>query len=154
LPGKQQNQGEGYYMPLSTIYTKTIIIPQTAIDENGHVNNVTYIQWMQDIAVEHYSSIGGVEAQGLDATWVVREHKVEYFLPAFAGEEIEIRTWVENIRRVRSLRKYEFVRKTDGKTLVKGETDWVFMDVKTGTPKAVPEAVVNVFTAIKPKDQT
>jgi len=79
-------------MPLSKIYTKTINIPQSSIDENGHVNNVTYVQWMQDIAVEHYSSIGGIEAQGPDATWVVREHKIEYLLPAFAGEEIEIRT--------------------------------------------------------------
>jgi len=126
-------------MPLSSIYTKTILIPQSAIDENGHVNNVAYVQWMQDIAVEHYTSIGGVEAQGSDATWVVREHRIEYLLPAFADEEIEIRTWIENIRRVRSLRKYEFARKVDGKILVKGETDWVFMDAKTGSPRAVPE---------------
>jgi acyl-CoA thioester hydrolase len=138
-------------MPLSTIYTKSIIIPQTAIDENGHVNNVIYVQWMQDIAVEHYSSIGGIEAQGPDVTWVVREHQVEYLLPAFAGEEIEFRTWVENIRRVRSLRRYEFVRKSDGKVLVKGETDWVFVDVKTGNPRAVPEAVINIFASIDPK---
>lgn len=133
-------------MPLSSIYSKIINIPQTAIDENGHVNNVTYVQWMQDIAVEHYSSIGGVEAQGPDATWVVREHKIEYLTPAFAGEEIEIRTWVENMRRVRSLRKYEFVRKADGKTLVRGETDWVFVDVTTGSPRAVPDKVVKVFS--------
>jgi len=132
-------------MPLSNIYTKTIIISPAAIDENGHVNNVTYVQWMQDIAVEHYTAIGGIEAQGPDATWVVREHKIEYLLPAFVNEEIEIRTWVENIRRVRSLRKYEFIRKADGKTLVKGETDWVFLDVKTGSPRAVPEEVVKVF---------
>lgn len=129
----------------SAIYTKVMTIPQSAIDENGHVNNVTYVQWMQDIAVEHYASIGGIEAQGPEATWVVREHKVEYLLPAFAGEEIEVRTWVENFRRVRSLRKYEFVRQADGKTLVKGETDWVFVDVNTGSPRAVPEAVVSVF---------
>ena len=138
-------------MPLSTTYTKTIIISHTAIDDNGHVNNVTYVQWMQDIAVEHYSSIGGIEAQGPDATWVVREHKIEYLLPAFEGEELEIRTWVENIRRVRSLRKYEFVRKADGKTLVRGETDWVFMDVKTGSPRAVPEEVAKIFSAGDPK---
>jgi acyl-CoA thioester hydrolase len=131
------------------IYTRTFTIPPESIDANGHVNNVFYVQWMQDIAVEHYSSIGGVEAQGPDATWVVREHKIEYFVPAFAGEEIEIRTWVENVRRVRSLRKYEFVRKSDSKTLVKGETDWVFVDVKTGNPRAVPEAVVNIFALSK-----
>ena len=136
-------------MPLSPTYTKIIAIPQSAIDENGHLNNVTYVQWMQDIAVEHYSSIGGVEAQGPNATWVVREHKIEYLLPAFANEEIEIRTWVENIRRVRSLRKYEFIRKSDGKVLVRGETYWVFVDVKTGSPRAVPEEVTKVFVSIQ-----
>jgi acyl-CoA thioester hydrolase len=132
-------------MPLSPTYSKTITIRQSAIDKNGHVNNVAYVQWMQDIAVEHYASIGGIEAQGPDATWVVRSHRVEYFLPAFLGEEIEIRTWVENIQRVRSLRMYEFVRKFDGKTLVKGETDWVFVDVKSGRPLAIPQGVVDVF---------
>ncbi len=133
-------------MPVSSIYTKTITIPQTAIDENGHVNNVSYVQWMQDIAIEHYESIGGTNPMQLvNATWVVREHKVEYLLPAFAGEEIEVRTWVENIRRVRSLRMYEFVRKLDGKILVKGETDWVFVDAKNGKPMGIPDEVVNVF---------
>jgi acyl-CoA thioester hydrolase len=133
-------------MPVSSIYTKAFIIPSSSIDENGHVNNVAYVQWMQDIAVEHYSSIGGVIAQGPDSTWVVREHKIEYLLPAFAGEEIEGKTWVENVRRVRSLRKYEFVRKSDGKLLVRGETDWVFVDIKTGRPLAIPEEVARVFT--------
>src|SRR5688572_28828451 len=132
-------------MPISPIYSKLIIIPKSVIDENGHVNNVAYVQWMQDIAVEHYASIGGIEAQGNDSTWVVREHKVKYLLPAFVEEEIEIRTWVENIKRVQSLRKYEFVRKSDGKVLVIGETDWVFVDTKTGMPKAVPEEVIKVF---------
>jgi acyl-CoA thioester hydrolase len=127
------------------IYSRTFTIPANAIDENGHANNVAYVQWMQDIAVEHYAAIGGIEAQGKDATWVVREHKIEYLLPAFAGEEIEIKTWVENIRRVRSLRKYEFVRKSDDKVLVKGETDWVFVDAGTGRPLPIPRKVSGVF---------
>ncbi|MBM4427960.1 MAG: acyl-CoA thioesterase [Chloroflexi bacterium] len=133
-------------MPISPTYTKTIIIPNSAIDDNGHVNNVTYVQWMQDIAVEHYASIGGIEAQGPASTWVIRKHSIEYFLPAFEGEEIEIRTWVENLRKVRSLRMYEFVRKSDGKTLVKGESDWVFVDAKTGMPKPIPQEVERIFT--------
>ncbi|HNE04864.1 MAG TPA: acyl-CoA thioesterase [Anaerolineales bacterium] len=132
-------------MPISSIYSKTITIPSSTIDENGHVNNVVYVQWMQDIAIEHYASIGGVEAQGPDATWVIRKHSIEYFLPAFEGEEIEVRTWVEDLRKVRSLRMYEFVRKSDGKILVKGESDWVFMDMKTGRPKAIPAEVENIF---------
>jgi acyl-CoA thioester hydrolase len=143
--------GNAIDMPISSIYTKSIFVPSSAIDENGHVNNVAYVQWMQDIAVEHYSSIGGIAAQGEHATWVVREHRVEYLLPAFENEEVEIRTWVENIRRVRSLRKYEFIRKSDGKILVKGETDWVFVDVKTGKPVAIPEEVSKVFSVEQAK---
>ena len=127
------------------IYCKTFNIPPSVIDENGHANNVAYVQWMQEVAVEHYSFLGGPKAQKPFGTWFIREHKVEYFLPAFAGEEIEIRTWVENIRSVRSLRKYEFVRKRDGKTLVKGETDWVFVDAKSGKPLVIPEEVRAVF---------
>ena len=133
------------------IYSRAFTVPVDAIHENGHVNNVAYVRWMQDIAVEHYASIGGIEAQGTEATWVVREHKIEYLLPAFSGEEIEIKTWVENIRRVRSLRKYEFMRKSDGKVLVKGETDWVFVDARSGRPLPIPEAVSKVFDLTQQK---
>ena len=133
-------------MPISSVYSKNISIPKTVIDANGHVNNVVYVQWMQDIALEHYASIGGIQVQGSDATWVIREHRIEYLLPAFEGEEVEIRTWVENIRKVRSLRKYEFIRNADGKILVKGETDWVFVDTKTGSPRPIPDEVIAVFS--------
>jgi acyl-CoA thioester hydrolase len=133
-------------MPISPIYSKFFVIPPSVIDENGHVNNVAYVQWMQEIAVEHYAAIGGLAAQGNDATWVIREHRIEYLHPAFSGEEIEVKTWVENIRRVRSLRRYEFVRKSDGNVLVRGETDWVFVNVRTGRPIAIPENVANVFS--------
>jgi len=132
-------------MPLAPIYSKTLTIPATVIDENGHANNVAYVQWMQEVAVEHYASLGGLEAQKDYGTWLVREHKVEYFLPGLEGEEVEVRTWVENVRGVRSLRKYEFVRKKDGKTLAKGETDWVFVARKSGKPLAIPKEVRALF---------
>lgn len=56
---------------------------------------------------------------------------------------------MENIRRVRSLRKYEFIRKSDGKILVKGETDWVFVDTANGRPLPIPEQVSRVFNLLQ-----
>jgi acyl-CoA thioester hydrolase len=127
-----------------------LIIPPDAIDGNGHVNNVAYVQWMQDAAIRHFEALGGTplmaEAQ---ATWVVRSHKIEYLSPAFAGEEIEVRTWIANARRVRSLRKYEFVRPADGKTLVKGETDWVFISTRDGRPAAIPPSILRIFPMVE-----
>src|SRR5512141_2089750 len=115
-------------------------IPENAIDGNGHVNNVMYVQWMQDAAIRHFDSLGGTGLMSAaHATWVVRSHKIEYLSPAFAGEEIEVRTWIANLRRVRSLRRYEFVRQSDQTVLVRGETEWVFVDVATGRPISIPE---------------
>src|SRR5688572_13039920 len=124
------------------IYCHEFSVPAGAVDANGHVNNVSYVQWMQDVAVAHFEFIGGTDPmRALDATWVVRSHNIEYLLPAFAGERIEVRTWVADIRRVRSLRRYRFVRISDGELLVRGETEWVFVDAKTGRPLAIPAQV-------------
>jgi acyl-CoA thioester hydrolase len=128
------------------IYRYEFTIPSEALDANGHVNNVHYVQWMQDVAVRHFEALGGIPLiRGLGATWVVRSHNIEYLGPAFAGERIEVRTWVANIRRVRSLRRYEFVRNLDSQLLVKGETEWVFVDAKSGRPLAIPDGVVQLF---------
>lgn len=130
------------------IFKKLITVSAAVIDGNGHVNNVAYVQWMQDIAVEHYASIHGVEAQGANSTWVVREHKIEYLLPAFKGEEIEMQTWIAEVRRVRSLRCYKFLRRSDGSSLVRAETNWIFVDAKTGAPRAIPPSVAGVMPVI------
>jgi hypothetical protein len=77
-------------MPVSSVYSKTVLIPQSVIDENGHVHNVTYVRRMQEIAVEHYQIMSGINSMGsYGPTWVVREHKIEYLLSAFVEEEIK-----------------------------------------------------------------
>jgi acyl-CoA thioester hydrolase len=130
----------------AAIYRYEFTVPESALDENGHVNNVQFVQWMQEAAVRHYEAAGGIPPTlAIGATWVVRSHEIEYLRPAFAGDRIEVQTWVVNIRRVRSLRRYRFVRKSDGKLLVKGETDWVFVDAKTGTPRLIPPEVAAVL---------
>ena len=142
-----------YHPPINPVYSYEFSIPESALDENGHVNNVQYVQWMQEAAIRHYESIAGIPpTQALGATWVVRSHNIEYLRPAFAGERIQIQTWVVNIKRVRSLRRYRFIRLSDGKLLVKGETDWVFVDASTGAPMTVPEEIVKIFPLL-PEDQ-
>ena len=133
-------------MPRDPVFRYEFTVPEAALDENGHVNNVHFVQWMQDVAVRHYESIGGVQpTQALGATWVVRSHHVEYLLPAYAGDMLEVRTWMATLRRVRSLRRYEFHRKSDDKRLVKGETEWVFVDATSGRPIPIPADLAATF---------
>jgi acyl-CoA thioester hydrolase len=129
-------------------------VPPETLDQNGHVNNVTYVQWMQDAAVRHFTSLGGIPImQAVEATWVVRSHKIEYFNPAFTGDRLQVQTWIASLRRVRSLRRYRFFRLSDGKLLVKGETDWVFVDARSGKPRAIPEQVSGIFPLL-PDDRS
>ena len=135
---------------LNPIYCHMFTVPQETVDQNGHVNNVHFVQWMQDVAIRHYESMGGIPpTETIGATWVVRSHHIEYLSPAFTGDEVEVRTWVVNLRRVRSLRRYEFIRKSDGVLLVKGETDWVFVDAKTGYPRAIPGEISSISISAK-----
>jgi acyl-CoA thioester hydrolase len=134
------------------LYTFEFTIPNTAVDQNGHVNNVMFVQWMQDAAVRHYESIGGTGVtQALGATWVVRSHTIEYLNPAYAGELIVVQTWVADLRRVRSNRRYKFLRKSDRVVLVQGKTEWVFIDSETGAPRAIPAEVSALFNLLPDK---
>jgi acyl-CoA thioester hydrolase len=139
-------------VPEEPVFLHEFIIPKNTVDENGHVNNVNYVQWMQDAAVRHYEAMGGRQITiDLGATWVVRSHTVEYLRPAFAGEHIKVLTWVANMRRVRSLRRYQFVRMEDEQLLVHGETDWVFVNISDGSPRAIPPEVATLFTLLPDK---
>ena len=133
------------------VYRHSIVVGRRAVDENGHVNNVQYVQWMQDAATAHSERAGCTRlTQEAGATWVARSHTIEYLRPAFQDERIAVLTWVTNWRKVHSLRKYRFVREADGALLARGETDWVFVDATTGRPRSIPDEVAGVFVLVPP----
>jgi acyl-CoA thioester hydrolase len=132
-----------------SIFIYTLTVPQNAIDQNGHVNNVTFLQWMQDAAIRHGQEwLEGYTGYDKNGTFVAREHRIVYLLPAILGDELEVRTWVNELKRVRAHRRYEFIRKSDGIAVVKGETDWVYVDIKTGRPTAIPAHIFDVFKVL------
>ena len=121
---------------MEPVYRVEILVPAEAVDRNRHVNNVAYVQWMQDAAIQHSAATGCTRmTEAIGATWVARMHRIEYLSPAFAGEAITVLTWVADFRRVRSLRRYKFIRAADQRVLAQGETDWVLVDVATGRPR-------------------
>ena len=126
------------------------MVPPGAIDANRHVNNVVFVQWMQDVATRHFEAMGGAEPmRRAGATWVVRSHTIEYLGPAFAGERLRVSTWVVNFSRVRSRRRYRFARLADGKLLVRGETDWVLVNAATGRPCSIPVEIQRAFVLVE-----
>ena len=131
------------------VYRYDLVVTEDVIDENGHVNNVEYVRWMQDAAMHHADSGGCTLAtKAVGATWVVRSHRIEYLKPAFLGEHISVLTWVSNFRRVQSLRKYRMIRAEDHAVLAEAETDWIFVDALCGRLRSIPKEVATVFELV------
>ena len=131
---------------LTAIHRFPVLIPDAAIDANGHANNVEYVDWMQRAAISHSDSTGcTIATKAAGASWVVRSLHVEYLQPAFAGDTLIILTWISTLRKASSLRKYLFLREGDRAIVARGETNWVFVERRTGRPKAIPQVVSSVF---------
>lgn len=138
---------------MDPVYQFDIRVTAELVDGNGHVNNVVYVQWMQDVATRHAQATGCSQASlAVGATWVARTHHIEYFRPAFVGDNITALTWVANIQKVRSLRKYKFIRAEDSTVLARAETDWVFVDAKSGRPRSIPDDIKNVFQIVSEEE--
>jgi acyl-CoA thioester hydrolase len=132
------------------VFSKRFAVPPEAIDVQGHVSNVAYVGWMQDVAIEHSAAAGWPMERYLElgAGWVVRSHFIEYLRPAFADELIGAHTWVPRFDQRSTPRRYLFVRDGDGTVLAQAETMWVFVDLTTGRRRPIPAELLEAFDAV------
>lgn len=119
------------------------------IDALGHVNNIVYVRWVQEVAVAHSDALGwdlaSYRREG--AVFVVRRHEVEYLRPAYVGERLLLKTWVADWRGASSWRETRVLRASDGEELVRARTLWAFVDATTGRPKRIPKGIQEDFRA-------
>jgi acyl-CoA thioester hydrolase len=140
-------------MPAIYFYHHTV--HDDEIDGQGHVNNLCYLHWMQDAAIEHSSAQGWTPQRYREegAGWVVRTHAIEYLQPAFAGDAIVVKTWVANFKKIQSLRKYRIERATDGALLATAETNWAFIGLEHRVPRRIPAALIDSFEIVADDDE-
>lgn len=125
-------------------YAFQITVLPEHIDDQHHVNNVVYVQFMQEVANRHWQ---GVVTPELDqeVVWVVRKHEIEYLAPAYLNEVLEIRTWTGEHTAVTWNRHYEIIRPSDQKIICKAQSVWVLLDKASGKPRRIDAAILRVF---------
>jgi acyl-CoA thioester hydrolase len=135
---------------MPAIYEHSLTVRAEEIDRLGHVNNLAYLAWMIDAAVAHSAAQGwtGERYEKLGAVWVVRSHEITYVEPAFAGQPLVVRTWVADMTKVSSTRRYRIVRAADDALLAKAATRWAFVDRATGSLRRIPEEVWKAFELV------
>lgn len=123
-------------------FSQTRTISEADLDDMAHVNNVVYLQFLQEVAILHWDSLAPQEIRD-QVKWVVRKHEIEYLYPARLHDRIELVTWVSSASGVSSERCYEI--RLEGKTIVKARTLWIAVDPVSQKPLRITEAVRQLF---------
>jgi acyl-CoA thioester hydrolase len=123
-------------------YSHSFRVEPSDIDEQGHVNNVAFLSWIQDVAVAHWRSAATAEQQE-KFSWVVVRHEIDYKKQAFLNDEITATTWVGEWSKVTCERFTEITR--GGDLLVKSRTVWCMIDRETAKPARIASDLVDRF---------
>ena len=126
------------------VFEKTITVSQEDIDDLNHVNNVRFVQWVQDIAKEHwltYATSDILETY----SWFLVNHFIEYKSQALLGDQLLLRTYVPKVDGVSTTRHVEIINAKTGQLIVKSKAKWCLIDSKTQRPTRIIPKIAELF---------
>jgi len=127
------------------VFTADFTPKPSDIDENGHVNNVVYLDWAQQLATAHWRSRAPADAQAQWA-WIALRHEVDYRRALLLGETAHARTWVSDTTEGPRFDRFVRIDAPDGAMCAQARTTWVLIEQATGRPRRVPTWMVEMFT--------
>ena len=119
------------------------------LDSNGHVNNAVYLNYAEQVAVDHAEALGyGREwAEHHGVAWAVREHHVVYHRPAFYRDLLRLTTRVVSMGGVRAVRHTTIHREPDDELLTEITTQWVCVRIADQRPTRIPADLLAGYAA-------
>ena len=129
--------------PDRTPFSITVTAQPADIDELGHVNNIVYLRWVQDVATAHWQAA----ARPQDIAryiWVVTRHEIDYLRPVLPGETVTLTTWVGTPKGAR-FDRYVSITGADAKPRARATTIWALIDISSSRVIRVPAEVAAPF---------
>lgn len=126
-------------------YSIKLIVTEKDLDELLHVNNVRYLDWIQQISKEHWQRNAGKKLQK-DFVWVVRKHEILYHSAAKLDDELVLETEIIDTRGPLSTRKVVIKNNKTDKAVVTSETDWCLINPDSMKPIRIPDGIKKLFS--------
>ena len=123
-----------------------IPVQESDIDELGHVNNVVYLRWVQEVAAAHWEAVAPKQVKEAYA-WVVLRHEIDYQRPAMLGDEIDGYTWVGAHDGAKITRFVSLHRASDQQSLAEAKTLWCLLDAQSLRPRRISEEIAATFSS-------
>lgn len=132
---------------LTPIHRESFTVRYYECDPFGNLASVSHVRWMQEAAFRASAALGYGAARyaELGCLWLIRATDIAYVATLPHGTDVEVSTWVADLRRAQSVRRYEFVDAATRRLVAHAATDWVFVDEHTLNPTPVPKAMLLAF---------
>lgn len=127
-------------------FEKIITVSKNDLDELNHVNNVRYVQWIQDIAKEHWQTYAPKATQE-SVVWVVMNHNITYKNAAIMGDKIKIHTHIKSNSGATCTRVVEMHNTKTNRLLLYSETKWCLLNAENFRPTRISNEIVEMFSS-------
>lgn len=123
-------------------YRHPIGIDPADIDFMGHVNNATYLKWVQEAVVGHWQKLAPAEAVAKHL-WVALRHEIVYRKPAFLDDEVIASVVLEKVHGARA--SYATLIKRGEDILAEVKSSWCCLDAETLRPSRIAKDIAAHF---------
>ncbi|PIF06660.1 MAG: thioesterase [Draconibacterium sp.] len=111
------------------------------IDFVGHVNNLNYIQWMENGRVKLLEAVGMPVAEIVETSNffpILSETAITYKKPLFLKNKVKIETWLSQINNASVIMEFRFYNEK-GELCASGHQKGLFVNAKTMRPARIPK---------------
>ena len=124
-----------------------IAVDPADIDFMGHVNNASYLKWVQDAVVDHWRALAPAEAVA-GHVWVAMKHEITYRRPTFLEDAVIAHVLLEKVHGARAF--YETIIKRGEVVLAEVKSSWCCLDAVTLRPARLARDLIDKFIAGSP----
>ncbi len=119
-----------------------IAIDPADIDFMGHVNNASYLKWVQAAVISHWERLAPAEDVARHL-WVALKHEITYRKPAFLDDDVIATVILEKVQGARAF--YDTVIKRGETVLAEVKSSWCCLDAETLRPSRIAQNIRERF---------
>lgn len=112
------------------------------IDFMGHVNNASYLKWVQEAVLDHWRALAPSDAVAKHL-WVALKHEITYRKPAFIDDDVIATVLLEKVQGARAF--YATVIRRGDEVLAEVKSSWCCLDAGTMRPARLAREIIQRF---------
>ena len=125
----------------------TIAIDPADIDFMGHVNNASYLKWVQEAVISHWERLAPAEAIA-SHLWVALKHEITYRKPAFLADDVVATVLLEKVHGARAF--YQTIIRRGEEVLAEVQSSWCCINADTHRPARLTDSIIEQFLGKSP----